>query len=264
MSRLRIRTIKPDCWADEAISPCSRDARLLFAVLITLADDDGRLRDLPAQIIGHGYPEDNDATARKVTAWMDELVATGIVVRYTAGGKGYATFPKWHKHQRINRYTRSHLPPCLTAGVVIVPHKSEEQSGSPHDGCDEDSMSSHGAFTEDSRPDRECGAGSVEIPLTPASGGTSPTVPVDDPAPVRPSGKRQRDAVEYEAAMAAWAAKHFPAVDPRCVSATVSQVRRSPDAGITAAELEREARRRGGVWLSQLGLTEPQTNGKAA
>lgn len=143
MSRPRIRTVKPDCWADESISPLSRDARLLFIVLVTFADDDGRFRNLPAQIIGHGYPEDADVTSRKVGTWMDELVISGIVVRYTVGGKSYGTFPKWHNHQRINRYSPSKLPPYPGRDVTIVPHPS-------HDKPRASSVSDHGKLTESS------------------------------------------------------------------------------------------------------------------
>lgn len=36
-SRPRIRTLKPECWQDEKIGQLSRDARLLFVGLITMA-----------------------------------------------------------------------------------------------------------------------------------------------------------------------------------------------------------------------------------
>lgn len=168
MSRLRIRSIKPDCWADEKISPLSRDARLLFVVLVTFADDDGRFRDLPAQIIGHGYPEDTDVTPRKIGAWMDELAAAGVLIRYEVDGKGYGTFPKWHLHQRINRWTPSALPRCPgSAGALIPRHKDDAPSVNAHGEITEDSLSTHDktrdSLTESSSPDMEGkGVGSRE------------------------------------------------------------------------------------------------------
>jgi hypothetical protein len=167
MSRQRIRSVKPDCWADEAISPLSRDARLLFVVLITFADDDGRFRDLAPQIIGHGYAEDSDVTAKKVTAWMDELVAAGVVIRYEVDGKAYATFPNWHKHQRINRWSASSLPRCpMPAAAVIVRHKDDAPSVNAHGELTEASVNAHDetthTLTEPSSPDRECGVWSEE------------------------------------------------------------------------------------------------------
>jgi hypothetical protein len=59
--RPRIRTIKPEMWADEKVGQLSRDARLLFVGLITMADDEGRLRGCPAAILGHVFPYDDDA-----------------------------------------------------------------------------------------------------------------------------------------------------------------------------------------------------------
>lgn len=165
MSRLRIRSIKPDCWADEAISPLSREARLLFVVLITFCDDDGRCRYMPSQIIGHGYLEDEDVTPADIERWIVELEASSVVVRYEVKGKHYATFPNWHKHQRINRHTPSTLPPCpRRAGVVIWPRKTHDKpdgtSLSPHDKLTEDSVSTHGDLTEDSVQDMDWGVGS--------------------------------------------------------------------------------------------------------
>jgi hypothetical protein len=78
MSRPRIRTIKPELWQDEKVGGLSRDARLLFIGLVTMADDEGRLRALPAVILGHCLPYDADAL-RKVEAWLAEVAASGLV-----------------------------------------------------------------------------------------------------------------------------------------------------------------------------------------
>lgn len=118
MSRPRIRTLKPENWADEAVGRVSRDARLLRDVLITFADDDGRWRHLPAAIIGHGYPYDEDVSAKLVRRWVDELVAEGIVIIYEHDAVAYGCFPKWHLHQQINKYSPSALPACTDQRVV--------------------------------------------------------------------------------------------------------------------------------------------------
>lgn len=107
--RPRIRTIKPEMWADEKVGQLSRDARLLFVALITMADDQGRLRALPPAIIGHAYPYDTDA-ARKLDGWLNELGACGLVEFYTHGGVLYASLPGFVKHQVINKSKPSELP----------------------------------------------------------------------------------------------------------------------------------------------------------
>ena len=110
MSRPRIRTLKPDVWQDERVGRLGRDERLLFVGLITFADDEGRFRALPAAILGHVYPYDHDITPRKVTAWLEALDASGLIVLYDHDGTSYGCLPKWSSHQRVNRGTPSTLP----------------------------------------------------------------------------------------------------------------------------------------------------------
>ena len=109
MSRPRIRTIKPELWADEKIGRISREARLLFIGLVTFADDDGRFRALPSAICGHCFPYDTDAP-RKLDKWMAELEYVGLIRTYAFRGVAYAHLPGWDKHQRINRKNDSTLP----------------------------------------------------------------------------------------------------------------------------------------------------------
>lgn len=109
MTRPRIRTLKPEVWQDEKVGGVSRDARLLFVGLITLADDEGRFRALPSVLLGHVFPYDDDA-GRKVKGWLNELLEQGLVDLYEVQGHPYGSIPKWEKHQRINRPNQSILP----------------------------------------------------------------------------------------------------------------------------------------------------------
>lgn len=103
---MRIRTVKPRIWQDEEIVTISRDARLLFVVLITMADDEGRFLAKPMAIAGHGYPEDEDALKR-IPKWLAELETVGLVQLY--GGR-YGCLPNWLRHQKISHSTPSILP----------------------------------------------------------------------------------------------------------------------------------------------------------
>ena len=102
----RIRSLKPQVWQDEKIGQVSRDARLLFIGLITLADDEGRFRTLPPVVCGHVFPRDSDAH-RKLSKWLDELSSAGLIQLY---GSEYGYLPKWESHQRIAHPTPSILP----------------------------------------------------------------------------------------------------------------------------------------------------------
>jgi hypothetical protein len=109
MSRPRIRTLKPEIWQDEEVGKVSRDARLLFVGLITFADDEGRFRSLPSQVLGHAYPYDTDAPKR-LARWMQELVDAGLVRIYEQSGVQYGFIPNFKKHQRISRPKQSLIP----------------------------------------------------------------------------------------------------------------------------------------------------------
>lgn len=108
-TRPRIRSLKPEMWQDEKVGKVSRDARLLFIGLITLADDDGRFRALPSVILGHVFPYDSDAM-RRLGAWMDQLQDVGLVDLYEVAGTQYGVLPHFCEHQKINRPTPSLLP----------------------------------------------------------------------------------------------------------------------------------------------------------
>jgi hypothetical protein len=107
--RPRIRTIKPEMWADEKIGRLSREARLLFVGLITMADDEGRLRAMPAAVLGHVFPYDDDAP-KKLTGWLGELDASGLIDVYENDGVRYVYLPGFVKHQVINKKKESTLP----------------------------------------------------------------------------------------------------------------------------------------------------------
>ena len=107
--RPRIRTLKPEIWSDERIGVMSRAARLLLIGMITMADDEGRLRAMPSAILGHVFPYDQVAP-RRLAVWCDEVAASGIVRFYEHAGIPYAAFTNWGRHQRVNRPTDSVIP----------------------------------------------------------------------------------------------------------------------------------------------------------
>lgn len=139
MTRPRIRTIKPEAWQDETIGGLSLGARMLFIGLITMADDEGRLRAMPAAVLGHVFPYDHDA-ARKLTGWLAELEQGHVILRYSVDSKPYIAFRHWRRHQRPNRATASELPP--PPDLIVVADNALPLRG--------DSLNDHGALSESS------------------------------------------------------------------------------------------------------------------
>ncbi len=115
--RPRIRTLKPELWEDEAVGRLGPWERLLYIGLITMADDEGRLRALPGAIAGHVFPYD-DVPPLKVRKWLDTVSAKGLISLYEHDGTDYAQITGWSKHQKINRPTPSVLPAFSVDGAV--------------------------------------------------------------------------------------------------------------------------------------------------
>lgn len=113
----RIRSIKPELPQDEKLGNVSRDARLLFVLLLTIADDYGRFRGKPVYLKGQLFPYDDGAgkqpvvTALQVTEWLEELASGELVRLYEVGGQAYGEFVNWNKHQRIDNAGKSSIPP---------------------------------------------------------------------------------------------------------------------------------------------------------
>ncbi len=107
--RPRIRTLKPEVWEDEAVGKLGPWERLLFIGLITMADDEGRLRALPTAIAGHVFPYDEIVPA-KLRRWLGAIGDVGLISLYSHDGTDYAQIKGWVDHQKINRPQTSMLP----------------------------------------------------------------------------------------------------------------------------------------------------------
>ena len=106
----RIRSLKPDLPQRADLGACSRDARLLFLLLKTLVDDDGRTR-AGARLLGSLlFPYDDPAELR-VAAWLGELAAAGLLRTYHVGGAEYLQLAAFRADERIDHPTASKLPP---------------------------------------------------------------------------------------------------------------------------------------------------------
>ena len=105
----RIRTIKPEFPQSESMGAVSRDARLLFIMLFTLADDEGRLRGNSRMLASILFPYDTDAP-KLIDKWIDELITQKCIVRYQIEDATYVEICKWLNHQKIDKPSKSKLP----------------------------------------------------------------------------------------------------------------------------------------------------------
>lgn len=126
----RIRTVKPEAPQHRKVGRLSISARWLWLVMITQADDEGRLVADPGQLRITAFPYDRDVTDSAAEDLLNEIEATGLIRLYEVNGVPYAYFPSWRDHQRINRPSPSKLP-------------SYQDSVSAHGTCDEASLRTH-------------------------------------------------------------------------------------------------------------------------
>lgn len=115
----RIRTIKPELPQSESMGNVSRDARLCFILLWTLADDEGRLRGNSRMLASLLFPYDNDAPAL-ISSWLEELSREGCIEPYQVDGASYVQIANWLSHQKIDRPSSSKLPPPSEGSRVLA------------------------------------------------------------------------------------------------------------------------------------------------
>ena len=102
----RIRTIKPEFPHSESMGRVSRDARLTFIQLWTLADDAGRLRGNSRMLASLLFPYDDDAKGL-IDEGLTVLEREKCIVRYVIDGTSYVQILNWLNHQKIDKPSQS-------------------------------------------------------------------------------------------------------------------------------------------------------------
>lgn len=95
----RIRTLKPEFWADEKLAPLPPLDRLVFLGLISLADDAGRVLDNVRVIDAQLFPETPDSSLEP----LRRLSGIGRIRRgITSSGQRIVEICNWKRHQKIS------------------------------------------------------------------------------------------------------------------------------------------------------------------
>jgi hypothetical protein len=116
---MRIRTIKPEFWQSESMSRVSREARLLFVGLWSMADDSGKTRAASRMLASTLFPYD-DEVPNLISGWLDELEKEKAIRRYEVDGSHYLIIPKWAEHQKIDKPSKSKLPDFVEGSRVLA------------------------------------------------------------------------------------------------------------------------------------------------
>jgi hypothetical protein len=129
----RGRDIKPGFFLSDELAEVSRDARLLFAGLWTLADREGRLELRPMRIKAQVFPYDQDITPGHVEKMLGDLAsARGRFIRiYEVDSLAYVQVENFKKHQHIHPNEKpSELPaPQVVPVITGVVRELQVSSG---------------------------------------------------------------------------------------------------------------------------------------
>jgi len=126
----RIRSIKPELPQSATLGRVSRDGRLCFVLLFTLADDEGRMRGEPALVASLLFPYDQDARER-MPEWLQELQSVGAIRWYQAQGQSYVQIVKWADHQRVEKPKPSAFPPPPDDSGIVPGRVADESPTLP-------------------------------------------------------------------------------------------------------------------------------------
>jgi len=128
----RIRTIKPEFWQDEDLAFLNAETRLLAIGLLNHADDEGYFKAHKLLVRAAVFPFSEPSL--NIQGMLTELSDIGYIELFEGtDGKPYGFVPNFLKHQKVNRATASKIK-------GLRPFT-------------EDSVSTHGALTEDSLPE---------------------------------------------------------------------------------------------------------------
>lgn len=206
----RIRTIKPEFFTSLTVAGLPVEARLTFVGLWTHVDDEGRCVDDARLVKAAVWPLD-DRLSADVEQDLRALSESSLILRYKVGGRSYLAVRSWCEHQRINRPTKSKLPPppptaeSGESGEVPAPPPAETlvpPAKTPPIG--EPSSNTHTQLTEDSlaeRKGKEQGTGKGKEGEAPQA------------APPRKRGTRLPNDFAVTDDMKTWFRQHCPGVD---------------------------------------------------
>lgn len=225
----RIRSIKPEITESETLAELPLEVCWTFACLWPHCDDRGRRKAQPRLVKSDLYPMRDDVTVDDVTEHLLLLAEADVICLYTGcDGKPYLHVVNWDEHQKVDRPSKSRIPPCRD-------HEPEGDCAR-HDGdCESLPLS----LAEPSPSPREdASTGSRTMDLVPRTVDLGPQTV--DLAPAKPSrGSREPDLV-WDALMASCGVDSSTITDSMRggYNRAVSELRK---VGATPGEIKRRA-----------------------
>lgn len=105
------RMIASDIFRDDFVCSLNWFERLLWiGLVVTCADDQGRIQDRPRFILSDVFPDDENIPLEKVEAAMQTFARAGKIERYVSNGKKMIQIIKWWEYQSPSWASPSKYP----------------------------------------------------------------------------------------------------------------------------------------------------------
>ena len=128
----RKRMLSPEIWESESFSSLSDFQKIVFIGLISLADDEGRGKANPSFIKSTLFPYDENRRVAEVKSALGQIARCTSTQFYNVNGSDYYLLTSWKKWQKIDKPSKSKLPPppnnsgVLECGVGALLSESEK------------------------------------------------------------------------------------------------------------------------------------------
>ena len=129
----RKRMISPEIWESQNFSALSDLGKIVFISLFSHADDEGRGRADPTYIKSSTFPYDKDRRVADIEFALSEIARSMSVQFYSVNGIEFYFMKSWKRWQKIDKPSKSKLPPPPSVGEGGAIHSSgkfDEYSGS--------------------------------------------------------------------------------------------------------------------------------------
>lgn len=112
----RKRMISPEIWESQNFSQLSDLAKIVFISLFSHADDEGRGRADTGYIKSMTFPYDENRRVADIKQALSEIALRMSVQFYSVNGSDYYFMTSWERWQKIDKPSKSKLPPPPSVG----------------------------------------------------------------------------------------------------------------------------------------------------
>lgn len=138
----RKRMISPEIWTSQDFSELSNFEKIVFISLFSHADDEGRGVAEASFIASATFPFDKNRRDTDIEKALTKIALTMSVRLYSVNGRKYYVMTSWKRWQKIDKPSKSKLPPPPSVGEgggIPKTEKFDYCSGSVRGAFDESS-----------------------------------------------------------------------------------------------------------------------------